>query len=136
MDAIYYWQRGTTQAYDATDTLLPGEGYWIWAYANCQLLLPSNAAAPSDRPITDLLSKWNVMGLPYATSLAQTALDIVYSGTHYTWAEATTGADPIILGFIYGWDSSSQMYAVQTTIEPGQGYWMYAYHDCSLYRGD
>jgi len=126
---LYDWQRGATQAYNPTDTLVPGNGYWMWAYHDCELLIASNAVGTGH--ITDLQTKWNIMGLPYETSLDQALLKIEYPpGTTLTWAEAVAGN--IILGFIYGWDSTTQMYTLQTTFEPGQGYWMYAYHDCLL----
>jgi hypothetical protein len=131
LDTVYNWQRGTAQAYEPTDTLVPGNGYWVWAYRDCELLIASNAVGPGH--ITDLQAKWNIMGLPYETSLDQTLLKIEYpSGITLTWAEAVTGN--IILGFIYGWDTSTQMYTLQTTFERGQGYWMYAYYDCTLKR--
>jgi hypothetical protein len=131
---IYDWQRGSTQAYASTDTLVPGNGYWMWAYHDCELLIASNAVAPSSKHITNLQAKWNIMGLPYETSLDQTDLKVNWSGTNYTWAQAVS--NNIILGFIYGWNSNSQMYTLQTTFTPGQGYWMYAYNNCKLYRGD
>ncbi|GAH00106.1 unnamed protein product, partial [marine sediment metagenome] len=61
-------------------------------------------------------------------------LIVHYDGNDYTWEQATTGADPIILGFIYDWDGTTQMYVLVDVFEPGQGYWMYAYYDCILKR--
>ena len=136
LDSIYNWQRGSIQSYEIVNTLVPGNGYWLWAYHDCDLLIASSASPPTSKHITDLQSKWNIMGLPYETSLPQGSLDIVFSSSHYGWTAATTGADPILLGFIYGWDSGSQLYTLKTTFEPGEGYWMYAYYDCSLNRGD
>jgi hypothetical protein len=136
LDSIYTLQRGSSQAYETVDILIPGDGYWLWAYHECVLLIASNAHSPDPKHITDLQTKWNIIGLPYETPLNRIALDIVIGTTHYTWTNATTGSDPIILGFIYSWDISSQTYILQTTLEPDQGYWMYAYHDCKLYRGD
>ena len=129
LDTIYDWQRGSTQAYASTVTLVPGNGYWMWAYHDCVLLIASNAVGTGH--ITDLQTKWNIMGLPYSTPLLAADLITTYDGHDHTWTQATIDEN-IILGFIYGWDSTTQMYALQTTFEPGQGYWMYAYHDCLL----
>jgi len=125
---LYDWQRGVTQAYAPTDTLAPGNGYWMWAYFDCELLIASNAVGTGH--ITDLQTKWNIMGLPYSTPLVATNLIITYDGHDHTWTEAIN--QNIILGFIYGWDSSTQMYTLKTTFVPGEGYWMYAYYDCLL----
>jgi hypothetical protein len=101
----------------------------MWAYFDCELLIPSNAVGTGH--ITNLQTKWNIMGLPYGTPLDQTDLKIEYPlGTTLSWADAVAGN--VILGFIYGWNSTAQMYALKTTFEPGQGYWMYAYNNCLL----
>jgi len=128
LDTLYNWTRGATQAYEPTSILVPGNGYWMWAYFDCELLIASNAIGSGH--ITDLQTKWNIMGLPYSTPLPATSLIITYGGHDHTWTQAIN--ENIILGFIYGWDSTTQMYALKTTFEPGQGYWMYAYHDCLL----
>ena len=83
--------------------------------------------------ITNMLYKWNFLSLPFNESVNKTNLFIIYNGSEYNWTEATTGGDPIILGFIYGWNRSSQSYAETDDLEPGYGYWMYAYHDCELW---
>jgi hypothetical protein len=129
LDTIYDWQRGSTQSYVATNTLEPGNGYWMWAYFDCELLIASNEVGTGH--ITDLQTKWNIMGYPYESSLVQTLLKIEYPpGTTLNWGDAVAGN--IILGFIYGWDNTNQMYALKTTLMPGEGYWMYAYYDCTL----
>jgi len=38
----------------------------------------------------------------------------------------------IILGFIYSWSRSTQTYILSDELDPGYGYWMYAYYDCTL----
>jgi uncharacterized membrane protein len=128
LDTLYNWQRGTTQAYDPTNTLVPGNGYWMWAYHDCEILIASNVVGTGH--ITDLQTKWNIMGLPYETPLTATNLKIVNNSIELTWDQALS--QHVILGFIYRWDGSTQMYTLQTTFEPGQGYWMYAYYDCTL----
>jgi hypothetical protein len=128
LNTIYGFTRGPTQVYATTDTLERGNGYWMWAYFDCELLIASNAVGTGH--ITDLQTKWNIMGLPYSTPLPATSLITTYDGHDHTWTEAIN--ENIILGFIYGWDSTTQMYTLQTTFVPGQGYWMYAYYDCLL----
>jgi len=56
--------------------------------------------------------------------------------TDYSWYEAISGnneeGEPLILGFIYGWNRSAQMYELSDEFDPGYGYWMYAYYNCTL----
>jgi len=129
LNFIYGWNR-TNQNYETIDILDPGYGYWVWAYYDCELLVSGNIT--SDGNITALKQKWNIIGLPYNTSVAKENLIINYSGADYTWQQATTGPDPIILGFIYGWGRNTQNYILSDDLDPGYGYWMYAYHDCTL----
>jgi len=133
LDYLYEWDR-TAQQYSPSNptSLEPGKGYWMWAYYDCELLIPSNAVGTGQ--ITDLKSQWNMMGLPYEDPLDQTELEIQVGGTTYTWQQAIE--NHIILGSIYGWDRTTQMYTLETVFNPDYGYWMYAYYECTLYRGD
>ena len=127
INALYSWDR-TGQHYDPITVLQPGEGYWCWAYVDCEFFLWSDAVGTGD--ITNLKTNWNLMGLPYETTLPVANSHIFYSGTTYTWADAVT--NQIVLGFVYGWDRNNQIYTLETSFHPGYGYWMYAYHDCTL----
>jgi len=131
LSVLYDWDRTGQQYADpsSTTTLLPGRGYWCWAYYDCEFFIWSDAVDPTGH-ITDLKSKWNIMGLPYETPLPITDLLVVYNGNTYTWNQAV--ANQIILGFVYGWDRTTQVYTLETAFNPDYGYWMYAYHDCVL----
>jgi len=76
--------------------------------------------------------------LPYNKSLYKYSIIIRYNGTDYSWYDATTGNNeeggPLILGFIYGWDTDNQRYILSDVFTPKYGYWMYAYYNCSLKR--
>jgi hypothetical protein len=127
---IYGWN-ATNQNYVSTDTLQPGEGYWMYAYSDCTLWITSNTSN-NDNFITDLQEEWNLVGLPYDTSVAKDNLTVSYNGTDYTWQQAVDNGT--ILGFIYGWNTTSQNYESTDTLQPGEGYWMYAYYECLLRR--
>jgi hypothetical protein len=130
LDSFYDWD---TTGYVIRDSLVPGQGYWMWAYYDCVMILTSSKT--EDARLSDLQIGWNIIGLPVSTSLAKSTLIVNYSGNNYTWEQATTGADPIILGFIYGWNRINQMYMLSDTFVPGNSYWMYAYKDCILKKG-
>ena len=130
LNYIYGWN-STNQNYETINILKPGYGYWVWAYDDCELLVSGNIT--DDGKITNLKLKWNIIGLPYNnTSVAKEDLVIYYMGVNYTWQQATTGSDPIILGFVYGWNSNTQNYVLSDYLNSGYGYWMYAYYDCIL----
>jgi len=134
---IYDWNR-TGQNYYPTnvDTLEPGRGYWMWAYYDCELLLASNEVG--DGYITDLEVKWNIMGQPYNTTLAKDDLIVHYNVTEYSWENATgtnnEEGEPLILGFIYGYNRIMQMHELSDDFVPTYGYWMYAFYECTLKR--
>jgi len=138
LNFIYGWKRGpTNQSYESTDTLQPGHGYWVWSYhSNVELLLSSDVSG--DGHITALKQKWNIMGQPYNTTLDKNNLIIRYNVTDYTWTEATTNnneeGEPLLLGFIYEWNRNNQQYILSDLLQPGYGYWMYAYYNITLYR--
>ena len=128
LDFVYKWNR-TTQSYNNKVTFDPGDGYWVWSYHNdVELIISGNATG--DDNITDLLKQWNIMGLPFNVSVAKEDLIIQNNSIDYSWNDAVSQG--IILGYIYGWDRNSQRYILVDNIEPGQGYWMYAYYDCTL----
>ncbi|MFA5102634.1 MAG: DUF2341 domain-containing protein [Candidatus Thermoplasmatota archaeon] len=128
---IYGWNR-TGNSYQLDNTLEPGNGYWLWAYHPCELVLTLDGAYQDASQITLLKQRWNIMGLPYNTSLAKQDIIVQYNGSEYTWEQATSGSTPIILGFIYGWNSVSQFYTLADYLNAGYGYWMYAYEECIL----
>ena len=128
---IYNWNR-TNQKYETTDILKPGEGHWMYAYDDCELRVYGIGNIVTDSYITDLLTSWNIVGVPDDVAVEKENITIRYNGTNYTWQEAVNNS--IILGFIYGWNETIQSYGVSDVLNPGKSYWMYAYQDCRLLR--
>jgi len=128
---IYQWNR-TNQNYELTDTLQPGEGYWMFAYSDCELSASNVSSFQSEPYITDLLQKWNLIGSPNDRSIDKQNLSIQYNGLLYTWQEAV--ANTIVLGFVYQWNETGQNYQLTDVLSPGKSYWIYAYHNCTLFR--
>jgi len=81
-------------------------------------------------------SKWNIIGQPYNHTLPIGELLVLYNGTYYPWENATSDNNeedhPLLLPFIYEWNAATQMYSISPTYIPSKGYWMYAYHNCTL----
>ena len=128
---IYLWNR-SIQNYELTDILDPGYGYWMYSYNDCEMWVHGVGNFITDSYITDLLTNWNVVGVPDDKLVEKENITIRYNGTNYTWQEAVNNS--IILGFIYGWNENIQNYGVSNVLNPGKSYWMYAYQDCRLLR--
>jgi len=109
--------------------LQPGKGHWMYAYNDCDLWITSNTSNNDDL-ITDLLEKWNLIGLPYNISVAKENLTVLYNGSEYTWQQAVD--NDTVLGFIYRWNVTNQNYVNTDVLDPDEGYWMYAYYNCVL----
>lgn len=132
LDVVYGWNRITQNYVLESTSFKPGEGYWMWAYQNCELLVYSDDVGTGH--ITTFQQRWNLLGLPYDMFLPKENITVFYDGTEYSWVKATTDANPtggpIILEFIYGWDNLRYVYS--DGFYAGDGYWMYAYQSCAL----
>jgi|GEM_PF-3538081 len=126
---IYGWNR-TRQIYELTDILDPGNGYWMYAYHDCELWAHNVSTFTSEPYLTTLLQTWNLIGSPDHEPIEQQNLTILYNGTLYSWQEAVT--KNIILGFIYEWNETIQNFQLTNIVQPGKAYWMYAYQNCIL----
>jgi PKD repeat protein len=95
---------------------------------------------PQNRTITNLRTNWNIISISNTQSINRTEIIVRYNGTDFNWSQATTSdnpvGEPIILGFIYGWDRTNQIYLLSDVLDPVYGYWMYAYYNCTLLRPD
>ena len=82
------------------------------------------------------MQKWNFISLPFNQSIDKKDLIIICNGAGYNWSEAIDPANgPLVDSFIFGWNRglSGQTYQAVNILEPGYGYWMYAYSDCELW---
>jgi parallel beta-helix repeat protein len=84
--------------------------------------------------ITNLSVEWNFVSLPFNKTLSKTEIIVRYHNTDYYWQQAVDNST--ILGFIYGWNTTTQNYDTIDTLKPGQGYWMFSYENCSLWTQD
>ena len=79
-----------------------------------------------------LVSHWNLIGLPFNETVDKIDLIIVNNSILYSWEDAVD--NDIILGFIYGYNRSSDSYEVVDSLIPGYGYWLFAYQACDIWR--
>jgi len=131
---IYQWDASIQNYGDFAIVLDPGVGYWMYSYENCDIWITSNTSN-NDGYITDLFIGWNLIGIPYETPVDKENITVYYNEIEYVWQEAADSG--IVLQFIYQWDASIQNYGdFAIVLDPGVGYWMYAYYDCKLLRSD
>jgi len=77
--------------------------------------------------VQSLSEGWNLVSLPFNQSLDKIDVIVKYDGYFYSWS------DGIVNNFVFGWDRGIQSYNFASTLEPGNGYWFYAYEDCELW---
>jgi len=80
---------------------------------------------------TNLIHNWNFISLPFNQSSDKLDIIVKQSGINYSWFNAISAG--IINDFVFGWDRNYQSYKFDDTLEPGYGYWLYAYEDCELW---
>jgi hypothetical protein len=132
LNTIYNWTK-SKQAYNTTNVLTPGEGFWLYAYNDCELWATNLTPMVTNDFVTQLKIHWNTIGTPVGTSVSKTNLKVNYLGTDYTWADAVTNG--YVMNDIFGWQRTSpQSYFIAYTLDPGYGYWIYAYYNCTLKR--
>jgi hypothetical protein len=111
----------------------------MYAYHTCTLYARTVAFPEPTGYLTMLSEEWNIIGLPDDASLPKEDLLIQYQGVDYNWSEATSGDNPtggpLVLAQVYTWlREQPQGYDFADVLEPGYGYWMYAYYECLLKR--
>jgi len=123
-DFLFGWNRNS-QSYTFTNTLVPGYGYWVYAYNPCDLWV-ENITINTDNHITELKKNWNVMSVPVNENVSKN--DILVNDE--TWNTAVSNG--LISDYLFGWDRMAQSYTFSSTLEPGHAYWLYAYQECQL----
>jgi hypothetical protein len=87
--------------------------------------------------VTDEISNWNLMSIPTNQSIDKTNFLIKYNGLYYSWLQAYTDDNqleaPLINQHIFGWNRNIQSYIFTNSLEPGYGYWIYAYENCEIW---
>ncbi len=125
---IYGWDE-SIQSYQFVTTLEPGQGYWVFAYVDCELWV-DEVTTPEDFLIADVGTYWNLFGLPFDQTVDKVDVVVRYDNVDHTWNEAVT--DGIVVNFVYGWNAAIQSYQFANTFNPGYGYWLFAYQPCRL----
>jgi hypothetical protein len=128
----FYAQNKTSGAYRIVTSMEPGEGYWVYAYVECELWATNLTPITPPTVINSLIDDWNMIGVPISSSVNKvTGLIIRYNDVDYNWTTAVV--NHYVLDDIYGWlRTAPQQYYIATTLQPGECYWIYAYVNCTL----
>ena len=123
---LFGWDRNS-QSYTFVDTLVPGYGYWLFAYEQSDLWV-ENITIKSDNYITDVMNNWNIFSIPDNENISKE--DILVDDVNWN----TAVGNGWISDFIFGWNRAGQSYQFSITLNPGEAYWLYSYQPCTLKR--
>ncbi len=96
------------------------------------LNIPVNLSVVFD--ITSLSGNWNFVSPPCNQSIMKTSLFVHHGDSTYNWSESVNLG--YVSEYIFGWNRTTQSYGFANALEPGYGYWIYAYDNCELWIGN
>jgi hypothetical protein len=73
---------------------------------------------------------WNVLSIPFNTSINKTSFFINYNRMTIDWNDAID--NEIILDYVYHWNRSSQTYEITDLLKGGFSYNFYSFYNCDL----
>jgi len=120
------------QNYDLTpyapaNAITDGQGYWVRFPQNVSVTLPGTS--PSGTVHISLQAGWNMIGDPFNSAVD---LDnLTFNGGTVSFA-AATGSNQLIGSALYAYDQATNSYVSATELDPGVGYWMFAYKATDL----
>ncbi len=80
--------------------------------------------------ISSLEEKWNFVSVPFNQTIEKSLMNISYDGETYDWLSSVSNG--YVNDYIFGWNRLSQSYFFSDTLQPGYGYWIYAFEPCDL----
>jgi len=125
-----------------TDIAL-GIGYWIKADQTINI---ASGLGPRPTGITvsvELQPGWNSIGVPNLSPINVSGISVQpgNAGTILTFDQAASPGESVVYGVLYGYNGSSTYTPITsataqaggaTTLQPWQGYWIYAYQGCTI----
>jgi len=82
--------------------------------------------------ISELNPGWNLVSIPFLGWIDKNNITFIGNSSIYSWSEAVNKG--FMLEFVYHWDKQMQQYFTSDILECSNGYWMYAYYNCTLFR--
>jgi len=137
------WQP-TTGAYAITptapaDALRPGVGFWVRLPHALTLALAGTPPSQTTNFSIPLSPGWNQIGDPFPVTIKRSSLSIASSGTLSTFLAAASATTPLVSDLVYryspgvGTAAGSYVWVTDSdALQPGLGYWVYAYQAVTL----
>ena len=118
------------QSYYFCSVFNPGDAYWAYAFEPFELWCYYDPTPP-DNYITELQEGWNIISIPFDQTINKTDLLV----DDVPWITAVSNG--WISDFLFTWDGNYQIYVYSDDIlEPGKGYWSFAYQQCILSKNN
>jgi len=101
-------------------------------------MMSHSANANTAVHVTNASLGWNFISLPFqlpefAHLISKNQLKIKASGGIMTYDWSTAVSAGLISDYLFGWNRATQSYIFANEMEPGYGYWMYAYENCEVF---
>ncbi len=134
----------TTGAYAFTptapaDAMHIGQGYWVNLPTAVTLSSVGTPANPAQDFSIALSPGWNQIGQPWTTGETVGSLNVSAGGTTVSFDQASASAPLLVSSLVYryapgtGGAAGGYVYVRDTdTLQPGLGYWVYAYQAATL----
>jgi len=88
--------------------------------------------------VSNLTVGWNCVALPVNQSMGADDMFIMVNDVEYSWSEACSSG--LLEPSVFMFNSTTQQYQYMLSdgvvLDPGQGYWFYAYESCALWVGN
>ncbi|MDR3711036.1 MAG: fibronectin type III domain-containing protein [Capsulimonadaceae bacterium] len=115
----------------AANAIRLGQGYWARFPEDVTLTSFGTSADITKTFAISLTAGWNMIGDPFATSVALSST--TYGSSSLSFASASSGSNPLIWSTVYSYSASADNYVAATSLAPLLGYWIYAYQSTTMY---
>jgi hypothetical protein len=107
-----------------------GQAFWV-KFPNPITITATGVPADTTKNFDiPLVAGWNMIGDPFPATVPVTSL-LFNNGTE-TFAQATTGANPLVGSVVWNYSIASGKYAKATSLVPQQGYWIFAFSNTDV----
>jgi hypothetical protein len=102
-----------------------GQSYWANFPQTVTITTQGTPALTTQNFDIRLPQGWNMIGDPFPVSVP--IADLLFNNGSETYAQATSGSGSLIASTLWSCPAGSSGYTAATSLDPDQGYWIYAY---------
>jgi subtilase family serine protease len=109
--------------------IAPGQGYWV-RFPQAVTVTTVGTPAPTNTSFSIALQAgWNMIGDPFNSTIPISSL--TFNGA--TFSQASSTPDQLVGSAIFAYDMGSNSYVSASSLQFGQGYWIFAYSAVTMY---